>query len=193
MPWMQGAIADYPVLRHDGSATSYRSYLWAMPGADFGLVLLVNANNCADESQLNRVAHNVQRILFGVEPGPLSGEPDTLKRWGKHLFALVAVAQLTLAAASVRALRRTRRGEPLRPTGWAVLVTASVVDLVALASLLWLIPAATVSPLPVVAQAPDARILVTIMGLGVAWGAIRSVLWVGAIRRSRATTVLDPA
>lgn len=79
MPWMQGAIADYPVLRHDGSATSYRSYLWAMPGADFGLVLLVNANNWADESQLNRVAHNVPAA---PEPPPCSTRPDTpAGRW----------------------------------------------------------------------------------------------------------------
>lgn len=186
MPWMQGDIAAYPALRHDGSALNFRSYLWAMPGADVGLVLLVNANDWADESQLPRVAHNVQHLLFDVEPGPMSGEPDVLKRWGKQLFALVALAQITLAVASVRPLRQAWSGRRVGSSGLAVLLAGTVVDLVALASLVWLIPATTTSPLAVAAQAPDARILLTLMSVGVAWGAVRTVLWTAAARRRQA-------
>ena len=165
---------------------SFRSSLWAMPGADVGLVVLVNANDWADESQLPRVAHNVQHILFDVEPGPMSGEPDVLKRWGKQIFALLALAQITLAAASVRPLRRAWSGHRVGASGLTVLVAGTVVDLVALAALIWLIPATKISPLPVVAQAPDARILLTLMSLGVAWGAVRTILWTAATRRRQA-------
>jgi CubicO group peptidase (beta-lactamase class C family) len=187
-PWMQGAIADHSVIRHDGSALSYRSYLWAMPDAGVGLVLLANANNWADETQLPRVAHNVQHILFGVPPGPMSGEPAVLTRWGKHIFALVALAQILLAVTMARPLRRVWRGGQLGASGRSATVAASLIDLLALASLLWLIPTVTVAPMAVVLQAPDARILITLMGLGVAWGAIRTVLLgAGTSRRQHPT------
>ena len=193
MPWMQGDLANYLALRHDGSALNFRSYLWAMPGADVGLVVLVNANDWADESQLPRVAHNVQHLLFDVETGPMSGEPDLLKRWGKQLFALVAVAQITLAAASVRPLRRAWNGRRLGASGLGVLYASTAVDLIALAALVWLIPATTISPLLVVAQAPDARILLTVMSIGVVWGAIRTIMWTVAVRRRPVVHDATPA
>ena len=108
-------------------------------------------------------------VVWQVSFSSPSGEPDVLTRWGKHLFALVAPAPVALAAASAtassgleRSPRRRSRGRaarhrPGRGPGGAG--SPALTD-----------PGDHDAALAVVAFAPYARILLTVMGVGVAWG-----------------------
>lgn len=193
--WMAGDIADHPTLMHDGSSLSSRAVMWAMPRADLGLVLLANANDYADETHLPRAAFTVQQLLFDVEPQPVVRGPDWLRRWSKELLALVAIAQLALGLAGSSPLRRMWQGERPGRSGVGLLTGATVVDVAALLTVL-LLPVITGSPFAVVLKAPDARILIAVMLLGVACGVVRTALWVIAARRGsreRAAGLLTPS
>jgi CubicO group peptidase (beta-lactamase class C family) len=193
MPWMRGGIADYATLNHDGSALSFRTYMWAMPEAGRALVLMVNANDWADESLLPFVAHNVQNLLYGIDPSPVSRGSDPLTYWAKPMIAALALAEVLLAAVSLWPLRRVLRGRAPGRFGTAVLVAASIFDLMSLTCLVWAIPRLTDAPLRVVALAPDARILLTCMGLGLAVGALRALLLSLAWRTRHANTAPQAA
>ena len=182
-PWMAGDVADHPTLLHDGSSLSYRAVMWMMPGADLGLVLLANANSYTDQTQLPRSAHTVQQLLFEVEPQPVVQRPDPLMRWSKEILALVVIAQLALALASWRPLLRAWRRERLGRRGVSLLAGATAIDLAALVTVVFVVPAVTGAPYAVILQAPDVRILIALMLLGVAGGAVRTVLWAITSRR----------
>lgn len=161
--WMTGASAAYPFLEHDGSALAYRSYVWLMPDLGLALVLLANANDWSDESPLPQVGFNVRQILLAEEVTPVEVRSEAVRRWGKHLFALLAIAQLTVTLAAVGPVRRLRTGRPAGLGGRAVLVTATALTLLSGYALVRLIPDVAAAPLRVVVQAPDARIIVAVM------------------------------
>lgn len=183
--WMTGPSAAYPLLEHDGSALAYRSYVWAVPGADLGLVLLTNANDWSDESFLPQVGINVREMLFDGETAPLTSRAQPLNRWGKHIFAVLAVAQVGVTVAALRAVLRVGRCRPLGRRGAGVLVATMLLQLLALSALLWLAPAVADAPLRAIATAPDARLILGAMVLGLALGLGAATIGLAAIGRPR--------
>jgi CubicO group peptidase (beta-lactamase class C family) len=163
-PWMSGPSAAYPFIEHDGSAMAYRSYVWVMPDLGLGLVLLTNANDWSDESALPQVGFNVRQILLDEEVTPVEVRSEPLRRWGKHLFALLAVAQLAVTVAAIGPVRRLHADRHLGRGGRAALVAAAALTLFSGYALVRLVTIIAEAPLGVVvAQAPDARVIVVVM------------------------------
>lgn len=181
--WMTGASAAYAFLEHDGSSLAYRSYIWLMPELGLALVLLANANDWADESKLPQVGFNVRQIVLDEDLTPVTTRSEPLQRWGKQLMALVAVLQLGLALAAIRGVHRARRGLPPGRRWRSVLVTLTAASLFTGYALVRLIPQVADAPLRVVAQAPDARIIVGIMVAGLALALLAGVAQVLGPRR----------
>ena len=174
---MGPSLQGQPVLSHDGSALGFRAMQWLLPEEDTGFVVLANGNDQADEYQLVRVAYNVQRLLFGAPLVERTAEVDPLLRWGKQGLVLLVVVQLALGALAWRALRRRRAGVGRTRSGGVVLALAAVVDVVALGLVLGLLPRLLDTPLRLVLEAPDVRLLVALVVLGALSGVARAVVW----------------
>lgn len=171
------SLQGQPVLSHDGSALGFRAMQWLLPEEDTGFVVLANGNDQADEYQLVRVAYNVQRLLFGAPLVERTAEVDPLLRWGKQALVLLVVVQLALGALAWRALRHRRAGVGRTRSGGVVLTLAAVVDVVALGLVLVLLPRLLDTPLRLVLEAPDVRLLVALVVLGALSGVARAVVW----------------
>lgn len=166
-------LASMVTLRHDGGAHSYRSVIWMMPEAKLGFVVITNGNDQSDQTWLPQVAQGVKHVVFGLEPLEIVNGAALPQRYGKGALALLVIIQLALAALTIRAMR----GHGSRRSNIAIFTAATVVDLVALATVFWVIPAVGENPLPVVLQAPDYRILVVLLSIGVLWGVYRTYFW----------------
>lgn len=175
------------MLIHDGSWPTYRSFMWFVPEADLGFVLVANGNDLADETQLGQVSRGVRYLLFHEEPPPVRSDAPPLLRWGKHLLATLALIQLGLALMTVGVLWRRRAPDPMTPADRRLLIASSVVDLVAFGVVVWVIPLVGDAPLSVALTSPDYRILILFMLGGFAWGLVRATLLgtVLAIRHRR--------
>ena len=191
--WMSGPSAAYPFLEHDGSAMAYRSYVWLMPDLGLGLVLLANANDWSDESRLPQVGFNVRQILLDEEVTPVTSRSEPLRRWAKHLFALLALAQLAVTLAAVRPVRRMRSGRDTGRGGRVLIVAAAALSLFSLYALVRLIPAVADAPLRVVvAQAPDARVIVAVMVATTCLAVVLAIVWLASLRATRPADTSDP-
>ena len=187
-PWMSGPSAAYRFIEHDGSAMAYRSYVWVMPELGLGLVLLANGNDWADESALPQVGFNVRQIVLAEEVFPVEVRSGPLQRWGKHLVALLAVAQLAVVLAAIRPVRRLRAGRSAGRGGRTVLVAAAALTLICVYALARWIPDVADAPLRVVvAQAPDTRVIVGVMVTALALALVLAVAGVVGRGRSRHT------
>jgi CubicO group peptidase (beta-lactamase class C family) len=186
-------LAQFTTVTHDGGSMSYRGVMWMMPEADLGFVLLANANDWTDESLLPQVAANVQGLVVGLEPFEIVGLSDFLTRWSKHLLLLVILGQVALAFFAVRILRNMRRGHPPGTLGWIGLAAATLLDLIAAVLLIFVIPSSAETPLRVIASAPDYRLLIIAMMIGVALGIIRTGLVATWLIRWRSGRAAGPA
>ena len=191
-PGAPEAFADYTNIWHDGSSESYRSVMWMIPEAGLGFVVLANGNDLTDESFLPQVARNVKFILAGEQPFEIVGVSDFLTRWGKHLLLLVVLGQLALAFATVQPLRRLRRGGTPEKSGWVWLSSATLLDFIALALLVFVIPSVGEVPLQAAMTAPDYRILIIGMIIGVIWGLIRTGLVTKWLYTRRSKSPVEP-
>jgi hypothetical protein len=176
------AACGFTHLVHDGSSPSYRSYMAMTPELGLGIVTLANANNVADESLVPQINRNISYLLYGESPRDIVVFSDPLIRWGKHLIALVVVAQLILAGLTARRIKRSQPG--YNRGRWALFGLATTVDLIALATIFVVIPVAAESPLGVTFSLPDYRLLIIAMGVGIAWGVVRSYLIVRHLSRT---------
>lgn len=183
--WMTGPSAAYSFLEHDGSAFSYRSYVWLMPDLGLGMVLLANANDWSDETRLPQVGFNVRQILLDEELTPVTTRSQPLVRWGKHVFTLVALAQLGLTLASIRPIAGTWHGRRPGRGGLALIAAALASTLFTGYALARLIPSLTQLPIRAVAQAPDARILLSAMIAGLILALVLTAALVLGLARGR--------
>lgn len=173
-PEVDETLARMVTLFHGGSGLGYRAVIWIIPQVDLGFVALVNGNNLADETWLPQVAQGVKHLLFGLDPPDVTVRSPFLLRYGKQLFLALVAVQLVLAVVTIRIFRGLGR----RWFNNAVLILASVVDLAAIAVLVWVIPTVGEAPLRVALQAPDYRILVAATTAGVLWGGYRTYMLV---------------
>ncbi|MGA8048150.1 MAG: serine hydrolase domain-containing protein [Dermatophilaceae bacterium] len=190
--WMSGPSAAYRFIEHDGSAMAYRSYIWVMPELGLGLVLLANGNDWSDESPLPQVGFNVRQILLDEEVTPVTSRSDALQRWGKHLFALLAVAHLAVTLTAIRPVRRLHAGRPAGRGGRAVLAVAAVLTITSVYALARLAPDVADAPLRVVvAQAPDARIIVAVMVATTCLAVVLAIVCLASLRTRRPAHTSD--
>ncbi|GAA4408055.1 hypothetical protein GCM10023168_24860 [Fodinibacter luteus] len=182
-PAADDPLLQREVLAHDGASLAYRSMMWMVPEDDLGFVVLANANDTTDEGQLVRVAYNVQRLLLGVPLAEREPPPDPLYRWGKQALALLVVVQVGLGLVALRAVRRRSGGGRWRRVDRVVVLLAGLVDVAAVMAFLVVVPALVDTPVRVVLQSPDLRLLATVAVLAAVLGVVRLVL----LARSRPT------
>ncbi len=72
MGWDVGTLEGSPFLAHHGALPNYWGEIFMMPDADWGIVLLANANGFEQLTQITMVAHGVVRLLMGQAPGSVS-------------------------------------------------------------------------------------------------------------------------
>lgn len=147
-----------------------------LPEIGLGVVVLANGNDFTDETRIPQIRDNIILLLLGERPFEVTAVSDALTRWGKHLLALVVVGQVALAGLSAAPLGRLRQRLNLGRWGWSVLAAATVLDLVALALILFVIPRASGAPLQVTRSLPDFGPLIAAMMVGVGWGSLRTAL-----------------
>lgn len=184
-PEVDESLARMVTLFHGGSGLGYRAMIWIIPQVDLGFVALVNGNNVADETWLPQVAQGAKHLLFGLDPPDIEVRSPFLMRYGKQLLLALVAVQLVLAIVTIR----TFRGRGRRWFNIAVLTLVSVVDLAALALIIWVIPTTAEAPHRVALQAPDYRILVAAATAGVFWGGYRTYMLVK--RRQPARSASD--
>lgn len=178
--------SDLTTLWHSGGSSAYRGVMWMMPEVEVGFVVLANGNDITDESLLPQVAQGVKSLLFDLEPREITALSPLLLRWGKHLLLAVVVGQVLFAVAAGIFMTRILGGHRLR-RDWGILAAATILDLVALAGILWIIPSVGQAPLRVVLNQPDYRILIIGMAAGDGWGVIRTTLVATGLLRQRSS------
>lgn len=181
-PDVDEELSRMVTLFHTGGALGYRAVVWMIPEVDLGFVALTNGNDLADQSWLPQVAQGVKFILFGLDPPDIEVHSPFLLRYGKQMLLALVAVQLILAGLTIRAFR----GLGQHWLDRAVIIAASIIDLIALGLIFYVIPATGEAPLRVVLQAPDYRILILAMSAGVLWGLYRTYV----IMRKRSSSVL---
>jgi hypothetical protein len=161
--------------------------MWMMPEVEVGFVVLANGNDITDESLLPQVAQGVKYLLFDLEPREITALSPLLLRWSKHLLLAVVVGQVLFAMAAGIFMTRILGSHRPDRRAWGILVAATILDLVALAGILWIIPSVGQAPLRVVLDQPDYRILIIGMAAGVGWGVIRTTLVATGLVRQRSS------
>ena len=178
-PEVSAELAGLTTLWHQGDGLlGFQGVMWMVPEAGAGFVVLTNGNDYADSDWIAQVAQGAKHILFGLEPNEPIPRQDPLVRWGKQLLAAVVVAQAALAFAVSPGIRRRRAGVELGTSDRVWISLATIVDLVAVAALVWIIPDTSASPLLVVMEAPDYRVIVLLMAFGILWGIVRTFVLV---------------
>lgn len=177
VPGMPEGLAETSMLWHDGGSVAYRSELRVLPEQGVGVVLLANANDVTDQSLLGQVAWETVWLLAGLEIEPLASTSPWLVRWSKQLLLAMVMLQALFAVAAVTTLRRVVRGDPLRP--WrdrGLLVASTLLDVTAALLLAVVVPSQGDVPTTFLLQLPDYRVLIGAMGLGIAWGVVRTMI-----------------
>jgi CubicO group peptidase (beta-lactamase class C family) len=166
-------VADLTLVWHDGSWPTYYGMMWMVPEADLGFVMLANGNDLADETLLGQIGRDVRAIVFNLEPPGLGSQAPWQSRWGKQLLLALVLGQLLLAARTIPILTRIARGGGFH-SGRAVIALATVLDVVVVIGIMWLARTAFHAPVTGGLTFPDFRILMVALGVGVAWGLIRT-------------------
>lgn len=186
-PDIPNGLSDLTTLWHSGGSSAYRGVMWMMPEVGVGFVVLANGNDITDESLLPQVAQGVKYLLFDLEPREITALSPLLLRWSKHLLLAVVVGQVLFAMAAGIFMTRILGSHRPDRRAWGILVAATILDLVALAGILWIIPSVGQAPLRVVLDQPDYRILIIGMAAGVGWGVIRTTLAATGLVRQRSS------
>lgn len=167
-------------LWHDGGADGSRAVIWMIPEVDLGFVALTNGNNPAHDTWLPQVAQGVKYLIFGLDPPDVEVRSPFLLRYGKQLMLALVAIQGILAVIGIRAFR----GHSPRRFNSVIFIVASIIDVTALVVILWVIPTVGESPLRVVLQLPDFRILISAMSAGILIGIYRTYELMRRARRN---------
>jgi CubicO group peptidase (beta-lactamase class C family) len=181
-----GGAFSLPVLiEHGGSAPTGHTYVGMVPSESWGVALLANSNDEADEAPFLTVDQNVLRTLTAQSLLPMAGAPDPLVRYGRTLLLPILLVQLVSLAWSARRLLRANHTHALQTKSAVVgFILALGLDL----AVVWLVlswaprqygqPASSIA-----AAAPDFAIAaIPALVLAVAWGPLRSALFLWGIR-----------
>ena len=183
--WGVADIEGVRVLQHSGNTNNYRSEMWLLPEAGWGLVLLLNADNQLQKGAVVAMGEGLARLLLGQEPQPVRLNP-----MGSLLYGVIlGVAGLELLGVTrgVRTIRRWRATRP-QPARWRQILLPLVGH--ALVALLFLVLIPTLllgGSLPMaMVTAPDlGSTLVVVGGLALRWGLLRMGLALHLLRRPR--------
>jgi CubicO group peptidase (beta-lactamase class C family) len=177
------------VIQHDGSASTFRAFVVLVPGEDLGVVTLINTNDFARESAFGSTAHNAALLMLGIEPVGIFLSEDAISQNGRYIgLALVALLTYRLIRA-VRILRRWRRQPEARPHGALAIIWQVIVPLLVDVILAWLVSVylpAEVARAPlitIIRTSPDLGLMYILVLVLLAWGIVRTVLYVLALRR----------
>jgi len=170
------------VIEHEGSWPNTHTYMGFVPSTGLGVVLLVNGNDVAAESQLVAMDRNVWNVLMGQPTELGEATEEFLLRAGSFVGIAIVAVQLALMWWSIWLLRkRSRQGIQVpRRRRLAVLLAPLAFDLAVIGFLLIYLPAHFAQPLrQIVSYAPDSGLLIMIaLGLAIGWGTARTVLLV---------------
>ena len=137
MGWDARTVAGIATLSHDGSTFNAHANVVLIPKGKWGIVLLENAENSADEffgsRRMSGIADGVTKMVKGREPGSTHTSPSVYVVFG-FVFAVLAL-QVRGITRSVRTLGHWRTEPSQRPHG-AWRITRTLVPPAAL-SLLW--------------------------------------------------------
>ena len=103
---------------HDGSGFDYHANVVLLPEQDWGVVVMENAENSADEffgsRRMTAIAYGVADMLMGGQPPAATSASASL--WAVYGVVLgILVIQIGGMARSVRTIRRWRTVPPRRP------------------------------------------------------------------------------
>jgi len=182
------------ILEHGGSLPTFASGMVLLPGAGYGVVVLMNREDTIAPSRFHQMHVGIATILSGKPAPELVAFDSPIRAYGRIIALGVPLLQLGGVVVAMRRLRSWRRDPPpLRHTRrWqlAHLVAPLVIDLSVPVFLWWtFFTTAMLEPIDyfgVFPSTPDAALsLLAIALLGVGWGAVRTRLTLQVIRAPR--------
>lgn len=168
------------VLEHNGSWPNTHTYIGYVPSTGMGLVVLVNGNHLAAESQLLAVERNLWNVLLDQPTISADVMEEFLLRYGSFVALAVVAVQLALMWWSIWLLQRRSRVGVRVPSGsrLAALLGPLAFDCAVVVFVVWYLPEHFQTPLrTIVSSAPDSGLLIVIaLALAIGWGSSRTVL-----------------
>jgi hypothetical protein len=164
MGWDVSRAHGVPTISHDGSGFDSHANLVLIPDRQWGVVVMENGENSADEffgsRRMTGIAYGVAGMLIGEEPPPTSSSRSLWVVYGVVLGILLI--QVAAMIRSVRTIRGWRTAPSRRPTG--ALRIALRVGLPLLVSWTWAL--LVLVGLPQVIRAPLPAVLMGLPDLG---------------------------
>jgi CubicO group peptidase (beta-lactamase class C family) len=190
MGWFTGNRDGGAIVSHPGDTADFHADVLLMPESDWGIVMLMNANNRVAGEHLRAIAYGVASLLHGQQPAPVetnSSATDFLR-----IIVALAAGQTLVMIWSVITLRRfAGRAVEGGAGGWKSVVRHAVLPL-----LLYL-PLALVFlvGVPMVFRYPWPMLLIFVPDVGwvalaagvlaLGWSLIRTGVVLGALLRRR--------
>ena len=190
MGWFTGTRNGVAVIAHRGDSSTFHAHMLLVPEGQYGIVLLMNANNRISGARMAAITDGVLKLVLGQQPPALVAEPwdlvDTIL-WG--ILALAGVQLLAILRSAVT-LRRLVRGAPGTVGGWLGIVRYLVAPLVVflLLALIFLVGVPTLFryawPL-LLLSIPDYGTVALVAGVAaLGWAVLRTTVLLGVLRRS---------
>jgi CubicO group peptidase (beta-lactamase class C family) len=194
-----GQNVSVPItLQHEG-LSEHRTNMLLVPKEKWGVVTLVDTSDFAIQSAFNSIGWGVTVLLMGYKPPPTGISEDLLTQNGRSISIVLVLVQVLRLIGSVLNLRRWRRDPESRPRGALLLAQYVVLPaLIDLALALWILVAVPqqehVTVLVAIRANPDLGLLIiVVLVLAVGWGILRTILYIRALRRKTAPSVVSVA
>jgi CubicO group peptidase (beta-lactamase class C family) len=190
--WFVREANGVRTVAHSGVAPNFRAELVLAPEAGWGVVVLANGENSMEPRGIGGIASGATGLLLGAEVPPLSGQSDLMPTILRVVLVAVALQALGLIRTGIL-LRRWRAHPEGRPRGRLGVGLQVVPSL--LLNLAWglacmvALPGLFMLPLAYLRfEVPDLGYTLTLSGaLALAWGLLRPVLVLLALRGGRAS------
>jgi CubicO group peptidase (beta-lactamase class C family) len=176
MGWGVARIDGVQMLQHSGNTNNFRSEMWLLPEAGWGVVLLMNASDQLQNGATLAIGQGIVAMLQGQAPQAVTLNPMSRTLYG----AILGISGLEMLgiARGIRTLRRWRAAAPA-PSYWRHVVLPLVGHLMAALIFLVLVPALLLggSLWAAVFLVPDLGYTLAIVGtLALGWGLLRTLL-----------------
>lgn len=140
MGWFVEKTRYGTLLRHDGTAPDFFSYMALLPDQQKATVLLMNTNELVmNFAAFSFLGGDIASLWAGADPSSRSW--GTIP-WVLRAFLLIPIVQILSAFVFVRRVQRRRRSKTVRPGGlskWVYLVLLPIPNLVLLGAALYFV------------------------------------------------------
>ena len=197
MGWNVGTRNGVAVIGHRGNSANFHAHMLLVPESQYGIVLLMNANNRVSGERMFAITDGVLNLVLGQQPPAVpenNGMVDILRA-----VTALAVVQLLAMIWSAVTLRRLVRSAPGTMGGWLRSVRYVVAPLVVylLLALVFLMGVPVLVQMQqwplLLLSLPDLGTVALVAGMAaLGWAVIRTAVLLRLLRRGTRPVVSAP-